>query len=286
MSLNILFSFREGIKGLKRARVASVVSISTIAITLILLDLFLIMTIHLEKIIHTFKAQILLEVFVDNTLDQKTIQSLEDSLLQKKGVETIQYISPDMALQRFQNEFGEDPSSFLGENPLPPSFQIKPKAVYRKPDSTDALVAAIEKMSFVDEVVYHGKLFRIVDKYSQTILIIDLGLFFVVLVSSFLLIANTIKLTIFSQIKSVQIMRLIGATKGFINRPYLIQGMVQGGLGGTICSLVVWIIVQLISLRFPLLFHVTQPFFWIPLVFGLLLGFLGSLFGTARFLKR
>jgi len=284
MSLNLMYSFREGVKGLKRARLASIVTVTTIAVTLILLDLFLILTVNVNRIIRSFKAQMVLEVFVDNTLDSRTLDSLKGELGRIEGIESVVYISPEKALERFSKEFGEDPLTLLGENPLPPSFQVLLKPDFRTPDKADAMASRIQQNQLVDEVVYHGRFYRMFEHYSSTVLFLDLGLVLLVFSAGLLLVANTIRLTILAQCKSIQIMRLIGATQAFIRRPYLIQGIFQGSIGGCVSSLAVWCIVKLIAWKF--FFHPEglQFFFLGPILLGGILGFFGSLLGLRRYL--
>jgi cell division transport system permease protein len=285
MSLNLYYSFREGMRGLRRARIASMVTVSTIAITLILLDLFMMLTLNVHRIIRTFKAQMFLEVFIDNTLNTEAIEILKQGLQQIEGVDSIQYISQEQALARFANEFGEDPRTLLGENPLPPSFQILLKPDYRTPDHADAVALEIGKKRFVNEVVYHGRFYRMVEKYSRIVFLVDLGLVLLVFAAALLLVANTLRLTIMAQSKSIQIMKLIGATQNFIRRPYLIQGVFQGSLGGIVCALVIWCAAKLIIWKFSLHPVGMSFYFWGPIVLGGLLGFLGSQLGLRRHLN-
>jgi cell division transport system permease protein len=109
---------------------ASTVTVTAIAVTLILLDLFLILTVNVNRIIRSFKAQMVLEVFMDNSLDSRDRDSLKVDLGRIEGIGSIVYISPEKALERFTKEFGEDPRTLLGEIPLPPSVQVCLKAEY------------------------------------------------------------------------------------------------------------------------------------------------------------
>jgi cell division transport system permease protein len=284
MSLNLSYSFREGVNGLRRARVASIVTITTVAVTLTLLDLFLILTVNVQRIINTLKSQISLEVFIDPTLPATDIESLGRQLSAVVGVSKVTYVSPEQALERFRLDFKEDPLALLGENPLPASFQIVLLPSHRNPAEAESVVQRIQRLASIDEVVYHGQLVRIVDKYSRIVRWIALGLLLLVFTATLFLVSNTLRLTIHAQQRRIQIMKLIGATRHFIRRPYLVQGMLQGGLGGLLCTAIVWITIQLVSLRFPLLLNHVPIFIWGPLGFGLVLGFLGSVLGLKRFL--
>jgi len=138
----------------------------------------------------------------------------------------------------------------------------------------------------VDEVINHVRLFTLVSHYSSIIIITDIALFVFVIVAAIILIANTLRLTIFAQRKNIEIMSLVGATRGFIRRPYMVQGILQGGIGGIIASAVVWLMTMAFSYRFPRFLEVPLYFFPFPLAFGLFLGYLGSWVGLNKFMSK
>jgi cell division transport system permease protein len=285
MSLNLLYSIREGFQGLRRARFAAVLTISTIGITLSLFGVFSIFTVNIQTIVNEFKGKMVLEVFIDNSLAAQQVQLLQEKISKEDGIEEVNFISMEEALKRFQTEFGQDPIDLLGENPLPQSFEVKLQSSQRTPVKASQITKKLEQFQGVDEVIYHGTLFSLVDRYSRIILFVDIALLCVVLLSAILLIANTLRLTILSQRKTIHIMVLVGATKGFIRRPYLIQGLIEGGIGGGFAALVVWMCVQLLSIRISHLLEVPLLLFLMPLILGGLLGITGSHIGLKRFLK-
>jgi cell division transport system permease protein len=285
MSINVLYVIREGFTGLRRARVAAFVTVSTIAITLTLLNVFLIMTVNIRKVVRTVKTQIYFEVFVDPTAPVEGIEQLKRGILGTPGVERAVYISADKALQRFKEEFGEDPAPLLGENPLPASFQVWLKPEYRSLDKAELLLAGIGKLPSVDEVSFHGKFFRLIEKYSRTVLWVDFGLMLIVVLATLLLVNNTMRLTLLSQAKSIQIMRLVGATRGFIRRPYLFQGFFQGALGGGLAALISFILIRVMIWKFNIHLEGVPFFFWGPVAVGGFLGLAGSLLGLRRHMQ-
>jgi cell division transport system permease protein len=285
MSLNLLYSIREGFAGLRRARMASLLTISTVAITLILFGFFSILTVNIQALVDQFKGKMVLEVFVDNSLTPEQVRALQAKITGVDGVESVTYISKEDALKRFEEEFGQDPTALLGDNPLPQSFQVSMLAGHRASKNAGEISKVLEQLQGVDEVVYHGMLFSLVDRYSRIILIVDLVLLCIVFLSAVLLIANTLRLTILSQRKILEIMELVGATDGFIRRPYLVQGLVEGGVGGGVAALVVWGCVRVLAIRIPNLLNVPILLFFMPLILGAVLGIIGSYIGLKRFLR-
>jgi cell division transport system permease protein len=271
--------------GLKRARLATTIAISTVAITLTLLGIFIVLTVNVQRVIGLLNERLNVEIFIDNSLDPLSIKILQNNVSDIEGVEAATYISKEEALERFRDEFGEDPLAILGENPLPASLLVKIKNEYRNPEKIVAVVKNIEGLKGVDEVIYHGRLFRLINQYSKVILAIDIGLFFIVLLSVILLVSNTLRLTILSQQKNIQIMQLVGATINFVRRPYLVQGVFQGFIGGVISMAIIWVIVQLIRFRFPHLLIVPLHVLVMPLLIGVVVSYLGSLMALKRFLN-
>jgi cell division transport system permease protein len=271
--------------GLKRARLATTIAISTVAITLTLLGVFIVLTVNVQRVIGLLNERLNVEIFIDNSIDPLSIKLLQNSVSGIEGVGTVTYISKEEALERFRNEFGEDPLAILGENPLPASLLVKIKNDYRIPEKMVSIVEDIKVLKGVDEVIYHDRLFRLINQYSKVILAIDIGLFFIVFLSVILLVSNTLRLTILSQQKNIQIMQLVGATISFVRRPYLVQGVFQGFIGGVISMGIVWAIVQLIRFRFPHLLVVPLLVLIMPLLIGMVISYLGSLVALKRFLN-
>ena len=276
---------REGIKGLRRARNASFIAISTMTVTLTLLGFFAVITFNIRRIPQFFREQVGFEIFIDNSLDTRGIRALEDRIAALEGIEEIRFISKAEALERFSREFGEDPSEILGENPLPASFQVIPENTYSIPSKLEPLIRGIESLEGVDEVVYRGQLVRLIDRTSRAVLVIDAILLVVVFMAAILLVSNTLRLTILAQSEKIEIMQLVGATRRFIKRPYVIQGLMQGGIAGLLGTLLLRIVGWIVSMRFPRLLQMPAWLWTVPLAVGLVLGITGSRVGIRRFLR-
>lgn len=285
MSFNLPYIVREGFMGLRRARVAAFVTVTTVAITLTLLNLFLILTLNVRRVVRGFQSQIYFEVFVDSTAPADSIEALRRDILAVPGVEKAVYFSTEKALERFRVEFGEDPVVLLGENPLPASFQVWLTPAYRSPDRAESILEKIRRLQSVDEVSYHGKFFRLIEEYGRTVLWVDFGLMLIVVLATLSLVNNTMRLTLLAQRKSIQVMRLVGATRTFIRMPYLFQGVFQGAMGGALSALISFCLIQAVKWKFNLRLQGIPFFFWGPVAAGAFLGFFGSLLGLHRHMQ-
>ena len=279
-----MYSVREGMLGFRRAPMATTVSVTIVSITLTLFGLFALLTYNIQQLVNMVRSRMTVEIFIDYDLTDNERMRLEDRIRQVKGVTGLFFISKEEALRRFREDFGDDPLELLGENPLPASFQIQLDPAFRVSGRFQSVMDQLSALDGVDEVVGHNKLFQVVDQYSYAVMLIDSVIFILVLISTVFLVANSLRLTIIAQKRTVQIMELVGATRAFIRRPYLIQGLLQGGIGGAIASLVVWGAVQFVSLRIPNLLTAPLLLLVVPLVMGLLLGLIGSEIGLKRFL--
>jgi cell division transport system permease protein len=294
LSLNLVYSIREGFKGLGRARLATALSISTIAISLSLLGIFFIITFQIQSLVELYKERMVIEVFIYDSLNDSETELLKNQLIQIPEIETVVYISKEEAINQFNKELNInidtqgsndnlDLVELFGYNPLPRSFRIQLKKEFRSHGRVEETAQHIDLLEGVDEVFFRKSLFRIIDRYSRYILFFDVMLIFIIFVAAVLLIANTMRLTILSQRKNIQIMELVGATNGFIRRPYFIQGLLQGGIGGIISSLLVFGILEGVGRIYPNLLNHPYWFIIIPFLLGIILGFTGSSFGLRRF---
>jgi len=285
VSINLLYSVKEGFLMLRRARLATTISITIVSMSIILFGVFLILSVNLQRIVQTFKTRMTIEVFMDNSLSQDEISGLERQILETEGVESVEFISQEKAMQRFRKDFGEEMVDILGDHSLPASFLIRLDSPHQNYNQSKQVVQILESHRGVDEVVYHGRLFQFVDRYSRSVIVVDLFILVLVLLTTIVLVSNTIRLTIIAQSRTIQIMKLVGATSGFVRRPYIVQGLLHGGIGGLIATAILWIFLKLIALRLPGLLTVSSVYLLMPLCISLILGFIGSVVGLRRFLR-
>ncbi len=156
------------------------------------------------------------------------------------GVRDIRFISRESALERLQQDLKSSGVrlSDLQENPLPHTLEILLSPSLGTSDQVEAFVAAAEKKDHVQEVVYGH---RWVEAFLPMLSILKMGAVGVgtlFVIAALFVSANTVRLAFFAKHEEIEIMRLVGATEGFVNTPFYLEGIIQGGLGG-ICGMVV-----------------------------------------------
>lgn len=179
---------------------------------------------------------------------QKTIAS-KPYLLNRDDLQSIRHISKEEAARQFIKDTGEDFTSFLGENPLRDVLIVKVAVNHQSIDSLNLIKKEIEQIKGVFEVSYVESLVRSINKNLAKIGVILLGFSSILLLLVIILINNTIKLALFSQRFLIRSMQLVGATAGFIRRPFLVRSFFYGLVSGLISSGIVYLVVNLANRR-------------------------------------
>jgi cell division transport system permease protein len=266
------------------------VSIITICIALILLAIFAIVTSNANRLLDSIRNRVELEVFLEEPVTQPTIDSLKFQIEHVKGIDTIHYISKEEAARIFKQEFGEEIAGVLNFNPLPPSFKISLKKEYRTAVQAEAVSKTLGAIPGIADVIYRKSLLEFLDKRTKTVFLFTLSLGLIISLSAIMLVSNTIRLAIYSKRAIIETMKLVGATRYFIRTPFIIEGIVQGCIGGVIAVAIVFGMVLLaqkqLTTELADILIVDPRLYLLIVVAGVFLGTLGSLLSIRRFLHR
>ncbi|MBZ4664135.1 MAG: transporter permease [Caloramator sp.] len=234
----IKYYIKESLKSVYRNRIMSLASITTVAATLFILGVFMLLAINVNRFAANVEDMIEITAFLKDDVTTLEKQKLERQIKEIQGVVSVEYESKEKALEKFKEQLGENKDLAKGleeSNPLPASFIIKVDS----PDSVEYVsprIAQLEGVLKVKDakktVQTIGKLVKII-RYSSTILMVILGTI------SIFLISNTIKLTVFARKREISIMKYIGATDWFIRWPFILEGLLLGLIGGFIAALIV-----------------------------------------------
>jgi cell division transport system permease protein len=283
--MSFLFSINEGFKGFFKARLATTLSVSSIALTIFLTGLFVVFTINLQSWLGFLREKIEVELFVETGSTEKEIEELKNKITKLEAVREIEYISKDDAAQRFQEEFGQNIYDVLEFNPFPSSIVIHLNEGYLTPAAISKLKNQLELMTNVDEVFYKKPLLEKIDKYVQIVYILAILVGLVIIIIAIGLIFNTIRLTIYARKDMIHIMRLIGATEGFIRKPFLVEGILQGFLGGILASLAIYYSMKLIQIYiYP--YIISNPLVFVGLIlFSMIIGLFSAYLSVGKYIR-
>jgi len=281
----LLYSIAEGLKGLRRAKFSAFVSISTIFLSLILIGVFIILILNARRIVNQVQSRVEMEIFIDNSYTIEQILALRLRILGIDGVDSVRYVSKQQAAEIFKQQFGQDVFEILDDNPLPSSFQVTLKPSFRSVSLAEQVAQQLQALEGIDEVFYRQDLLVILEKYIRLFVIIVFGIGALLAAGSIFLVSNTIKLIILSRSQIIEIMKLVGATRRFIRRPFLVEGVIQGLIGGSLAALCFYLIQKAIKFEIPGLIIIDQKNYPILILLGFLFGLLGSLLALRKFLK-
>jgi cell division transport system permease protein len=289
----LFYSLREGLDGFRRAKLASFISIVSMSFALMLVGVLAIVAVNLAELVDAVRSRIEFEVFVDNALDEGGIDALKRQIAAVQGIMEVHFISKAEAAEIFKRELaresGKDGATFLDyldENPLPNSFRILLEKSYRNSVEAQRLVLKIEKLHGVDEVRYRRDLMLALDQYVRVAMLLGSIIGLVFCAGALILVINDIRLVIHAKRQLIEIMQLVGATRAFLRRPLLMQGFLQGALGGLIASgslclayrLLLWVDLGT-DLRLP------DFLFSGLIVAGIFLGLIASYLGARKYIR-
>lgn len=281
----MLYSIKEGIAGLFRAKFSTMVTISIITLSLIVIGVFLIFTINSKRVIDSIQDRIELEVFIDNSYDLEKTEQLKEKIVLINGVKEIEYISKEQAAEIFKQQFDQDIFEILDDNPLPSSFQISLLKEYRTSTQAESIIEKLKTLEGVDDVVFRRDILAAFEKYMNIAFIVIVTIGGLLLLGSMFLVSNTIKLTILARLEIINIMKLVGATKGFIRRPFVVEGLFQGIIGSCMAIAFLFGILKIVNIEIQDLIIINSKIYLILLGLGVFLGLFGSILAIQRFIK-
>lgn len=286
--MNLLYAIREALSGFRRSKLAVVGSVITICIALLLLGLYYMVSLNTQRIIQSIRDKVEMEAFCEEPIGRQRIAELQRQLAAIEGVQSVRFVSKEEAAKIFREEFGEDITSVLDFNPLPPSFKIHLKEEYKHSDRAAEIFRCVKALQGVDDVIYRKDLLEFLDRRMGIANTIGFGLGILIGISAIFLVSNTIRLAIYAKRKLIQSMKLVGAARWFIRLPFLLEGIFQGLLGGLLASAAIFglleIVSRWISSDLAEFIRVDMTFYGLVTVAGMLLGLLGSLLSVRRFI--
>lgn len=273
-----------------RLRSSYLTLVISVSLVLFLLGVLGLVLINARELSDYLRESLSFSIMLDDEAKEPDIRMLQKDLDAKPYVKSTEYVSKDAAAIKMKKELGEDFINFLGENPLPPTIDVYLYAGYTNPDSVSKIEKYVREYPFVKEVyVQESLLFLInenVRKISFFLLIMSTFLFLIALT----IINNTIRLSIYSRRFLIRTMQLVGATRGFIRRPFIIQSALQGLLAALVAMSLLLGLLYLVEKEFLLLFSFESTYLLVLLgasiiIIGVLINIISTFFSVNRYLS-
>ncbi len=291
MRFSLVFFLREAFKNLRLNLLMSATAITTTAVCVLILGIGILVSAHIEGIIRKVGQDVEITAFFPENASQEEIDEARSSVESYPEVSEATYVSQEEALERFQRVMADQPEIYEGieSDVMPASLDIQ----LNNPRDSEVVAEKLRAEGFED-LGYPQQTIERLNQVTSYIIWVLRGATALFLVASILLIFNTIRLSIFARRKEIEVMKLVGASDGFVRMPFLLEGLVQGLIGATLAGLlVVWmnsVFVGWAQQALPFV-PVSSDAVNIPLVLlvliavGVIVGVLGSFLSVRRFLK-
>jgi len=275
----------------RRMRGSYITTVVGIALVLFMLGSLGLILLNAQKLSTHVKENIRFQVYLKDDAKDVELSRLEKTIDASDYARGARLKTKAEAAEELKEEIGEDFIDFLdGVNPIPNTIELNLKADYAHPDSIEWIVDRLSQESSVREVVYSPDVIAKVNENMNKISLVLLGFTAILLFIAIALINNTIRLSMYSKRFIIRSMQLVGATRGFIQRPFLWQGIVQGILGGIVAMGLLAGVIYLLRHEIPDFFAFQDmllfgKLFGLTVVAGVLIAFISTFFAVNRYIR-
>ncbi len=232
----LLYLISEGFKNVWRHKMTTFTAVFSLFLALYFVGLLAVAGENTKSILQYLRSKYKIEVFFKQDVEYQSAKSISASILKIKGVRSSTVINKDDAVRIFKDQFGEDILSILGYNPLPISAVVNLKRKLDQLLDTSPIVNEIKSLDGVEEVRYQGHLIKKIERTYAKIMKYFPFMAMVFILVAVLVIYNTVKLSIFARKDLINSLNLIGATKLFIQMPFIFEGLIDGFMASLIAS--------------------------------------------------
>jgi cell division transport system permease protein len=248
LGVQLLYFGRSALRGLKASPITSAVAVATIGVSLVLVGAFGLLLQNMESLIERFGDDLHITAYLDDGLPEAERGQLAARIETVEGVAEVRFVSPEAALERFREGIGRGGVLLegLGENPLPASLEISLQPGWRTAEGLRIAVGAMDGLPGIAEIA-SGQDW--VEGYLRAVAMvrgIAIGLGVILALATLLIVANTIRLAILARRDELEILSLVGASRGFVQTPFLLEGVVQGAVGGAVALALLFALFRLV----------------------------------------
>lgn len=273
----------EASESAKKTKSIYISTVFGIAMVLLMIGLLGLILVHANKLSRYVKENLVLNIYLDEGAHETDVLQLQKQLDVNPIVKQTQYVSKELAARNLQKDLGEDFVKFLGYNPLSQSLDVSLKAEYANNVSIEKFKTELLKNPLIKEVKYEQPLVDVINQNLTNISLVILAFTLIFVILSVALINNTIRLAIYSQRFLIKSMQLVGATKNFIRKPFILYGIWHGLLGALIAIVILMGTLYVAQKEIPDLI-ILQDYTEFGIVFVLVIGLGIFISGFSTFL--
>ena len=286
---------KEGFRNIRVNHLMSIASIAVLMSCLVMMGAAFMVIVNVNNVMSEIESQNVVMVYLKEEVQGEAITEMREKITLMQTVKKCEFVDKETAFKQQLEELDTDATYFEGvENPLPDLFKVSVSDMTK----FDKTVAELKTLDGVDSVRDNREIAQTLVKIRQTIFYVSIGVIAVLLLISLFIIANTVRITMYSRRLEINIMKSVGATNWFIRWPFMVEGMVLGAISGILSLAVVWGLYRLVqSSVSSMLAMVSRGFTTVSfldyivyilvafLVIGIVSGGIGSLISIQKYLK-
>jgi cell division transport system permease protein len=271
----------------RKIRTSHFSTVISITLVLFMLGLLGLLLLHTKKLSDYAKENIGFSIMIKEGVKEAGIMAFLKKLDTEEFVKSTEYIPKEKAAIQLKKELGEDFIGFLGYNPLLPTIDLRLKADYTSLTSVSKIEKKLLANPEVKEVFYQKNLLEMVNQNMERISLIILGFSAVLMIIAIALINNTIRLSVYSRRFVIRTMQLVGATRGFIRKPFIRNGIIDGFISAIVATGLLMIVMSFLFQEIPELIQMVDLKLYVALIIIILmLGIIISWFCTWLSVRR
>ncbi len=286
------YLFKESLKGIWKNRLLSVASVGILVCCLLLTGVAVLFCMNLDALVDKVGDNNNISVFMNYDISAKDRKNLEANLKKTDNVKNVVFYSKEQGIKEFSKALGELYDEFDGEdNPLPDAYKITLEDLSRYNDT----VAKIEKIKGVYKVSNRSSVAKMLTEISSMVATMGFWVVSILILISVFIVSTAIRTTIYARRAEISIMKSVGATNTFVRTPFIIEGILLGLVSGFISSVLLKFIYEALLNVFKIksistvevisFSSVAVQVFAVSMVFGAVLGILGSAVSIGKYLR-
>lgn len=287
------YFIQEVFHSLRRNNWMTFASIGTVAVSLFVLGVFLILVLNMNRLAGMLESQVQISVYLEDHLTDREKRQIGYDIESLQGIDSVTYVDRETAKERLKDRLGDQKyllDALSDDNPLPDAFEV----TVTMPSVVESAAGAIDSMQGVEEAKYGQDVVEHLFDITRLMRIFGFVLMGLLGGATLFIISNTIRLTVFARRKEIAIMKYVGATDWFIRWPFLLEGIVLGCIGGLIAAVALRSFYAAMAAKiystlaffplmpqYPFMNYVTAAI----LLAGIVIGAIGSVISLKRFLR-
>ena len=268
----------------------SIASIAVLMSCLVMMGAAFMVIVNVNNVMTEIESQNVVMVYLKDEVQGEGITQLKEEITLMQNVKKCEYVDKDTAFKQQLDELGTDATYFEGvDNPLPDLFKVSVSDMTK----FDSTVSELQKLDGVDSVRDNRDIAQTLVRIRRTIFYLSIGVIAVLLLISLFIIANTVRITMYSRRLEINIMKSVGATNWFIRWPFMVEGMVLGAISGVLSLAIVWGVYRALQSTVSSMLTMVSRGFTVYVIYllvaflaiGIISGGIGSLISIQKYLK-